>query len=451
MTDMIEFVFKILPGLIGLGVVAYVLYSVYSMKAHFFEAMRSWAILMFTISLAALWVLELLKNTAVGWPVDADVSVDLTFTVVLIWISLFAVSLATTYSRFNAAEQFAPFLKKEPLNLMTGWGLVGLALIVAVWATGMDGAEGLKKNTWVLIAVSAYIVSTIALDIALPLTQSRKGKMPKLDAKGLMDMVLLALAWVGIPSIVMVFDVILRVSRGFDDYNPYGWIMVGLFIVMARAVKGTGFLVITVDAETETHKRDGFRSFDIPRGVYLIYDDKADSAFNLFSELVSLPLRPDAKIPVKEDSASATLEFLIPKGLVVTREFPDGVRTKHNLQVTPIIWLTESPGERRIAPTSLAVLTDTLIRFMETNPNSIVLIEGIEYITTFNEFRKILRSLDSLNETTWITKTRLLVAVHPKAFEEKDLALLERDRIVLRGSAGIEELKRESMMAGAPA
>jgi hypothetical protein len=38
----------------------------------------------------------------------------------------------------------------------------------------------------------------------------------------------------------------------------------------------------------------------------------------------------------------------------------------------------------------------------------------------------------------------------PKAFEEKDLALLERDRIVLRGSAGIEELKRESMMAGAP-
>jgi hypothetical protein len=163
-----------------------------------------------------------------------------------------------------------------------------------------------------------------------------------------------------------------------------------------------------------------------------------------------LPLRPDIDIPEKDASASATLEFLIPRGLVATREFPDNVRRSYDLQVTPIIWLTESAGERRIAPTSLAVLTDTMIRFMENNPNSIVLLEGVEYLMTFNDFRRVLRSLDSLNETAWITKARLLITIDPKAFDPKDLAMLERDRKVLRGSDDIGLLKRDSTIRAAP-
>ena len=105
------------------------------------------------------------------------------------------------------------------------------------------------------------------------------------------------------------------------------------------------------------------------------------------------------------------------------------------------------PGERRVAPTSLAVLTDTVIRFMESNPNSIVLLEGVEYLITFNDFRKVLRNLDSLNETTWITKTRLLIAINPKAYDDKELALLERDRKVVRGEEGIEELRKRFKVA----
>jgi hypothetical protein len=91
-----------------------------------------------------------------------------------------------------------------------------------------------------------------------------------------------------------------------------------------------------------------------------------------------------------------------------------------------------------------------MIRFMENNPNSIVLLEGVEYLMTFNDFRRVLRSLDSLNETAWITKARLLITVDPKAFDQKDLAMLERDRKVLRGSDEIGLLKRDSTIRAAP-
>ncbi len=449
MNEIADFVFEILPGLIGLVVVSYVLITVYTLKARFFEAVRSWLVLLFAVSLMVLWILEIATDALVTWSVDAHASVDLTFVIVSIWLSLSAVLLTTVYSKYSSVEHFKAWLRRRPLNLITGWGIIGIALIVLVWTSDLEGAEGLNRNAWVLATVSAYFVATVVLDILVPVLESRKGRIARLDKAGRRSMLLLAVTWTGIPATELVLDVILNIGKGYEDYNPYSWIMVALFIVAARTVKGAGFLAITVDGEAETYKRDGFRSFDIPRGVFLIYDDKPDSAFNLFSDLVSLPLRPDAEIPSKEDSASATLEFLIPRGLVVTREFPDNVRKERNLQVTPIIWLTESPGERRVAPTSLAVLTDTVIRFMESNPNSIVLMEGIEYMMTFNDFRKVLRSLDSLNETAWITKARLLVAVHPKAFDDKDLAMLERDRTIVRGTSGIEELKRESMVAGA--
>ncbi|TFG67381.1 MAG: DUF835 domain-containing protein, partial [Methanomassiliicoccus sp.] len=94
--------------------------------------------------------------------------------------------------------------------------------------------------------------------------------------------------------------------------------------------------------------------------------------------------------------------------------------------------------------TSLAVLTDTLIRFMESNPNSIILIEGIEYLVTFNEFKKVLKYMDSLNETTWISKARTIMALNPRAFDDKELAMIERDRKVIKGDEGVEELKRQS-------
>jgi hypothetical protein len=254
----------------------------------------------------------------------------------------------------------------------------------------------------------------------------------------------------GIPLVEFFLDTILGIRYGVEDYNPYSWIMVLLFATIVESISSKGFTGLIVDPEIEDVRRSGFRVFDIPRGVYLIEDEKPRSAFELFAELVTLPLNPEAELPAKEATASETLEFLIPQGLIVTREFPETIRKNFDIHVTPIIWLTETPGDMRVAPTSLTVLTDTIIRFMENNPNSIVLIEGVEYAVTFNDFKKVLKSLDSLNETAWVTRSRLLISIDPRAFDEKELANMERDRKVVKKAEGISELKRESRLPPQP-
>jgi hypothetical protein len=420
------------------------------MDISYFSGVTSWFVALFTMSILGLCVFEILGNSVGSRPSVYRVQVDATFAIFTMWLSTCAVSLATVYRRHDLTDDFGAFFRANPLNLMSAWGLVALALIAVVWISGVRSPPGsLESNSGLLIAVLSYLVAGVAFDVALPRYARTRGEIPHPPREAKLDSYLLAAAWIITPFTTFGFDIFLGWGLGYSKMNPYLWVIVVLLLLMIRSMSASRFSAVKVDSEVETARREGFRAYDIPRGIYLVYDEKADSALSLFSELVTLPLRPDAAIPVEGDSAIDTLEFLIPRGLMVTRAFPDELRQKYGLHATPIVWLTESVGELRIAPTSLAVLTDALMRFMENNHNSIVLVEGVEYTVTFNDFRKVLRSLDLLNETAWITKARLIIAVNPSAFDEKERALLERDRTVLIGAPGIEELKRESMVAGA--
>lgn len=441
--DAQEIVLEILPRAAGLAIAGYLLLLMYSARAGFLRSTRGLAIAAFVLLVAAFWVLELVEDSLGSRFQPYRTATALSFVVVWTWLSTLVVAFSTAYAEKEPIERLVAWLRERPVNAITISGLLALALIVLCWWLGAEEAE--QRSTLGPL-VSAFLLGALALDLAMAFSALKSGQLGRLAGSARRGLVLTVLGCVGIPSAQLAFELVPAISLGPDGHDLRAWVMLALLALMAASARTEHFRALVILAEAETARRGGFRAFDIPRGVYLIHDETPETAFELFSELVTLPLRPDAEIPGAEESARAALEYLIPKGLVVTREFPERVRKKHGLQVTPIIWLTETPGEFRVAPTSLALLTDTLIRFMESNPNSIVLLEGIEYIMTFNDFRKVLRSLDSLNEVAWVTKARLLVTVNPKAFDPKELALLERDRNVVVGAAGVEELKRESMV-----
>ncbi len=446
MVDAGRVAFEIVPSVLGLLLVVYSFMHIRRMRADFFTVIRGWVFALFLASVVMLWTIEIAKDQLGSWPEQAHIPIDITFVTVVIWLSVFLVSLNTRYRAFSTVDHFSEWMRRHPLNLVTLWGLVGLFVIVYSWAVDPRGDEVADEPLLMAMAIG-YLAASIVIDIVLPFASKGPGLGHREGFEMFGGMKAMALAWIGIPVTELLFDVVLEYIVGYDGPNPYSWIMVGLFAAIIGTVTDTRFTALIMDPEVESAKRSGFRAYDIPRGPYLIEDEKPDSAMRLFSELISLPLRPDARLPSTHDSASATLEFLIPRGLMVTREYPENIREGFDIRVTPIIWLTEMAGDRRVAPTSLAVLTDTVIRFMESNPNSIVLLEGIEYLITFNEFKKVLRHLDSLNETTWVTKARLLVAVNPMAYDDKELALLERDRKVVRGDEGIEQLVKRSKVA----
>ena len=451
MNDLEQFVGVILPRLLGLLLVAYSLFLVRKVRRGFFVIVRGWLIATYLVTIALLWVYETAMTLEGQWNWDHHPSISVAFVVAASWLSVATVSMTTRYRGHQSTAAFKKWIAREPANLVVIWGGIAVAIVVLALVAGPDSDTDIDENAWMVMLLLVYLAFSVMLDLVLPISAKRKGQLRTLTPREWRSMALLAVAWLSMPTIEYAFGIIVRGYYGDapDAYDVgYSWAMVLMFVLLLRSVTGSRFSTMVVDAEVEMGEEGGFRSYDIPRGVYLFEESSSQMAMEVFTDLVTRPLRPDVTIPGKEESASETLSFLIPKGLVVTREYPDKIRETHGLQVTPIIWLTETQGERRISPTSVAMLTDTLIRYMESNPNSIVLVDGVEYLLTFNEFNKVVKALDSLNEVTWMTRSRLIITLNPNALSGRELALMERDRKVVRSAEEAEELKRHSEKYG---
>jgi hypothetical protein len=123
------------------------------------------------------------------------------------------------------------------------------------------------------------------------------------------------------------------------------------------------------------------------------------------------------------------------QGLIVTRLHPNDLRRTYYLQTTPIIWLTSVAGRDYMDPAKLTLLTDFLVSSMEKSHNGIVLVDGIEYLVSSNDFNRVLRAIDRWTETAMMSSTRLIITLDPRAFDEKELAMLERNKEVVRPGA----------------
>lgn len=116
-----------------------------------------------------------------------------------------------------------------------------------------------------------------------------------------------------------------------------------------------------------------------------------------------------------------------PVGMAVTRQHPDLVRQRYGLRDTKIYWLATRAGQGVISPTNLGILTQTMVKFVQENENGVMILDGLEYLVSNNDFNKVLRALDQVNDHLSQSGSRLIIPVDPRAFEPRELALLERN------------------------
>jgi hypothetical protein len=186
----------------------------------------------------------------------------------------------------------------------------------------------------------------------------------------------------------------------------------------------------------------------LQRRAYLVEEPKPDFAFTLFADTLR------GRCFDCEDDESFSCESLgcstcgLPcpcrsckkyksraQGLIVTRQFPKDVRKKYSLHTTPILWLTTVAGNESIDPSKLSILTDYILNFMEKSENGIVLVDGMEYLITSNDFRRALKAIEAWTETAMVSATRLILSIDPRAYDGKDLAMLEGNRETMRPNA----------------
>ena len=114
------------------------------------------------------------------------------------------------------------------------------------------------------------------------------------------------------------------------------------------------------------------------------------------------------------------------KGFCVTRNYPLKIKSKYNLGDTQILWLSNVGKENSLRPKDLEKLSYSLEQFLANN-SGVILLDGLEYLITNNNFLTVLRFIQSLRDQVAINRSILIMALNPSTLDPHELNLLEKE------------------------
>jgi hypothetical protein len=151
----------------------------------------------------------------------------------------------------------------------------------------------------------------------------------------------------------------------------------------------------------------------LPGWSYVIKEDRPERSFALFTNLLSQGGR----------------------GLCISRTHPDQLKKKYGFQAESL-WLSktetaqaspETSGVEYVSPNNLAHLASAIREFLAKGESGAVIIEGLEYLTTHNDFKSVLRFIQLINEQVVLDKGFLFISVDEATMDPKDFSLIERE------------------------
>ncbi len=186
---------------------------------------------------------------------------------------------------------------------------------------------------------------------------------------------------------------------------------IGAYLLYSPMKRGFIYRFVPVNPVVEQKSREEAKHFLEKGQTYLINEEKPTKSNEIFLDMVNHGVN----------------------GLYLTRRNPDEVRQEHNLVRTPIIWLThEKSSKENIDPRDLVQLSHTIKEFIKKTDNSVVLLDGIEYLIIQNNTMEILKFIQNLKDAISLSHSRLIIPMDPSAVDNKDLHLLRREMSIIR-------------------
>jgi len=138
--------------------------------------------------------------------------------------------------------------------------------------------------------------------------------------------------------------------------------------------------------------------------TYLILEERSARSYRLF------------KMNIKEGMP----------GYCVTRTFPEKIKERYELGDVPVLWLSNVAKEEAVRPKDLEKLSLSLEEFL-AKAGGIILLDGIEYLITNNNFITVLKLIQSLRDQVAINRSILLLSINPSTMDNHQINLLKRE------------------------
>jgi archaellum biogenesis ATPase FlaH len=152
----------------------------------------------------------------------------------------------------------------------------------------------------------------------------------------------------------------------------------------------------------------------------------------LFNLPMEINLEDGYSYLIKDRNKSIGTQLVSEKELVgenvlyITRNVSEDI-TKEKRAKNALIWLTYNKGPNCIEPTNITRLSLRIQEFLKSNKNATIVFDGLEYLTSQNDFSTILHFIQLVNDKIMISDSKLILSINPNAFRPNELAQIERE------------------------
>ena len=115
-------------------------------------------------------------------------------------------------------------------------------------------------------------------------------------------------------------------------------------------------------------------------------------------------------------------------GLCITRTHPDKLNKKKIFKNVDLKWLSKDSGDLCIPPLPEKISHD-ISNFFRENPNSVLLLGGLEYIKTNNDLTRLIKFIDHIKDLVIMYKSAFIMPVFYDIFDDDEIALLRKNMI----------------------
>jgi hypothetical protein len=117
------------------------------------------------------------------------------------------------------------------------------------------------------------------------------------------------------------------------------------------------------------------------------------------------------------------------KGLCISTSYPKKIIEEYGLQGSTVYWLSELEFDNQsLHPRRLDFeVTRAIQNFVKSNPSSVLIIDGVEFLILINGFERVMTFIKKMNDIMSATASTLITSINPSAFSEEKLSIIERE------------------------
>jgi hypothetical protein len=114
-------------------------------------------------------------------------------------------------------------------------------------------------------------------------------------------------------------------------------------------------------------------------------------------------------------------------GLLFLRSYPEKVKKRWGLERTPMEWFSTATTPDSLSPHDLNKVVYIASEFLKKTTDSVIMIEGIEYLITQNDFLSVLKIIHTLRDLVVVHSSHLIISVNQDALDRREMTLLEKE------------------------